>query len=81
MSPSGDGSSWGLLGFAGAISLCCIGLATLAGGAAVAGGTAGGATAVSGAAGGLGGILVASLATALPLLVIGVILRQRRHNG
>ena len=81
MAPSGDGSSWGLLGVAGAISLCCIGLATLAGGAAVAGGTAAGVTAASGASGGLGGILATVFATALPLLVIGVIVRRRGHHG
>jgi hypothetical protein len=79
MGSSADGSSWGLLGLAGALSLCCIGTATLAGGAAVAGGTAAGATAVSGVAGGLGGILVTALATALPLLVVGLVLRRR--NG
>lgn len=77
MGSSADGSPWGLLGLAGALSLCCIGIATLAGGAAVAGGTAAGATAVSGAAGGLGGILVTALVTALPLFVIGLVLRRR----
>ena len=77
MASSADGSPWGLLGVAGALSLCCIGTATLAGGAAVAGGTAAGATAVSGAVGGLGGILVTALVTALPLFVIGLVLRQR----
>jgi hypothetical protein len=77
MGPSADGSPWGILGLAGALSLCCIGTATLAGGAAVAGGTAAGATAVSGAVGGLGGILVTALATALPLLVIGLLFRRR----
>ncbi len=81
MAPSGDGSAWGLLGVAGAISLCCIGLATLAGGAAVAGGTAAGATAARGTSGGLGGILATVFATALPLLVIGVIVRRRGYHG
>jgi hypothetical protein len=77
MGSSADGSPWGLLGLAGALGLCCIGTVTLAGGAAVAGGTAAGATAVSGAVGGLGGILVTALATALPLFVIGLLLRRR----
>jgi len=77
MGSSADGSPWGLLGLAGALGLCCIGTATLVGGAAVAGGTAAGATAVSGAVGGLGGILVTALATALPLFVIGLVLRRR----
>lgn len=77
MGSSADGSSWGILGLAGALGLCCVGTASLAGGAAVAGGTAAGATAVSGTAGGLGGILVTVLATALPLVVIGLVLRRR----
>jgi hypothetical protein len=80
MGSSADGSPWGLLGLAGALSLCCIGTATLAGGGAVAGGTAAGATAVSGAVGGLGGTLVTALATALPLFVIGLVLRRRRRQ-
>lgn len=80
MGSSADGSPWGLLGLAGALGLCCIGTATLAGGAAVAGGTAAGATAVSGTVGGLGGILVTALATALPLFVIGLVLRRRRRQ-
>ncbi|UPV76967.1 hypothetical protein M0R89_22195 (plasmid) [Halorussus limi] len=77
---SADGSPWGLLGLAGALSLCCIGTAALAGGAAVAGGTAAGATAVSGPASGLGGILVTALVTALPLVVIGLVLRRRERQ-
>lgn len=80
MDSSADGSPWGFLGLAGALGLCCIGTATLAGGAAVAGGTAAGATAVSGTVGGLGGILVTALATALPLFVIGLVLRRRRRQ-
>lgn len=77
---SADRSPWGLLGVAGALSLCCLGTATLAGGAAVAGGTAAGVTAVSGVAGGFGGILVTALVTALPLLVIGLVLRRRERQ-
>ena len=77
MASSDDESPWGFLGLAGALGLCCIGAAALASGAAVAGGTVAGATAVSGAAGGLGGILVAALATVLPLFVIGLVLRRR----
>lgn len=77
MGSSAEGSSWGLLGLVGALGLCCVGTASLAGGAAVAGGTAAGATAVSDAVGGLEGILVTALATALPLVVIGLVLRRR----
>lgn len=80
MSESGDAGLWGSLGLAGAVGLCCTGTATLAGGAALAGGSAVGVTAASNTIGGLGGILVTGLATALPLFVIGVVLRRRgRH--
>lgn len=80
MSDSAD-SQWGILALAGAMGVCCLGTAALIGGAAVAGGSAAGVTAVSGTVGGLGGLLVTAVATALPLLVIGVILRRRRHHG
>lgn len=80
MGSSADESSWGLLGLAGALGLCCVGTASLAGGAVIAGGTAAGATAVSGAAGGPGGILVSALVTALPLIVIGLVLRRRAQQ-
>lgn len=71
-----DGS-WEILGVAGALGLCCVGTASLAGGAVVAGGTAAGTTAVSSGAGGLGGILVTALATVVPLVIIGLVLRRR----
>lgn len=77
MGSSVDGSPWGLLGFSGALGLCCVGMASLAGGAAVAGGSAAGATVLSGSAGGLGGILVTALITGLPLIAIGLVLRWR----
>ena len=77
MVSSADGSPWGVVGLAGALSLCCIGIVMLVVGATITGGTAAGVTAVSGAAGGLGGILVTALATALPLFVIGLVLRWR----
>lgn len=76
-SSKGDGSRWGLLAIAGLCGLCCVGLATLGGGAAVIGGTAAGVTAANGAIGSLGGALVVGLATALPLFVIGLFLRRR----
>lgn len=74
------GGQWGLLALVGAMSLCCVGLLALAGGAAVTGGTAAGVTAATGV-GGLGGILVTGLATALPLLVIGLFFRHRAQNA
>jgi hypothetical protein len=76
-----DGSRWGFLALVGAMGFCCIGTAALVGGAALAGGSAAGVTAVSGTAGGLGGIIVSGLATALPLLAIGLFLRHRAQNA
>lgn len=70
-------SRWGLLGFAGVLGLCCLGTVTLAGGAAIAGSSVAGVTTVGGGVGGFSGILATGLATALPLLVIGLILRWR----
>lgn len=72
-----DDSRWGFLALAGALSVCCLSTAALVGGAVVAGGSAAGVTAVNRTAGGVGGLLVTALATALPLLVIGHILRRR----
>jgi hypothetical protein len=75
-----DGSQWGILALAGAVGVCCLGTAALVGGATVAGGSAAGVVAVRGTVGGLGGLLVTALATALPLLVIGITVRQRRRR-
>jgi hypothetical protein len=77
MTESANNSRWGLLGIAGALGLCCVGTAALAGGAAIAGSTTAATTAVSGTTGGLAGILVTGLATALPLFIIGLVLRRR----
>lgn len=79
MTESTDGPQWATLGLAGVLGLCCVGTAGLAGGALVAGGTAG-ATVASGAAAGLGSILVTGLATALPLVAIGLVLRRRARR-
>lgn len=75
-----DTGRWGLLGLAGAVSLCCVGLFTLAGGAAVGGGIVAGVTAATGGVGGLRGFVVTGVITALPLLVIGLVLRRRETN-
>lgn len=72
-------STWGMLGLAGELGLCRAGTATLAGGAAIAEGSTVGVTVVSGGVG-LGGILSTGLATALPLFVIGLILRWRTNQ-
>lgn len=71
---------WGALGLAGVLSFCCIGLGTLAGGAALAGGGAAGVTAVSSETGGVAGIIVSGIATAIPLFVIGLLLRRRARQ-
>lgn len=79
MTESTDGPQWATLGLAGVLGLCCVGTAALAGGGLVAGGTAG-ATAASGAVDSIGGILVTGLATALPLVAIGLVLRRRARR-
>lgn len=76
MASSPDGT-WGLLGLVGAVSLCCIGTASLVGSATVAGGTTAGMTVASGSIAGVGGVLVSALATLLPLVGIGLVLRWR----
>lgn len=79
MTESPDGPRWATLGLAGVLGLCCIGTAALTGGALVAGGTAG-ATAAGRAVDSIGGILVTGLATALPLVAIGLVLRRRAQR-
>lgn len=64
-------------GLAGLASLCCVGLATLAGGAALAGGSVAGATAVSGGIRSVGGLLVTGLVTALTVGALGLVARWR----
>lgn len=76
-----DESRLGVLALAGACGLCCIGLAALGGGAALAGGTAIGVTATSGLVRSAGGLIVTGLATALPLFVLGLFLRRRARNS
>lgn len=68
---------WSLLALAGVLGVCCLGFSGLVGGAAVAGGTVAGITAASGTVTTLGGLLAVGLATALPLLVIGLFLTRR----
>lgn len=75
-----DGGRWSAIGLAGVLGLCCIGLGTLAGGAALAGGSAAGVTAVSTSTGGLGGIVVSGVVTAVTILFVGVFLRRRARS-
>lgn len=81
MAEEDEGSRFGVLVIAGVCGLCCLGLAGLGGGAVVAGGTAVGVTATSGLIRSAGGLLVTGLATALPLLVLGLFLRRRVRNS
>lgn len=75
---SDAGSRWSILSLAGICGLCCVGFGSLAlGGAAVAGGVAG-VTVADGSIRSLRGLLVTALATLLPLVVTGLILRYRR---
>lgn len=81
MAEDTDGSRWSLLALAGACGVCCIGLGALFGGAALAGGTAAGVTATSGVVRSLGGVVVTGVATAVPLLVIGLLLRHAARGS
>lgn len=77
MTGTDDGSRWGILAIAGACGVCCISLGALFGGATLAGGAAAGVTATSGVVRSFGGAAVTAIATAAPLLVIGLVLRYR----
>lgn len=77
MAESEEGSQWGILALAGVCGLYCVSFAGLAGGAALVGGATAGVGAASGAVRSLGGLLVTGLATALPLLVLGLVLCHR----
>lgn len=77
---SSDDARWGILAVAGACSLCCLGVAAMAGGSVAVGGAVAGATAASGLARGVGGVVVTVLATALPLLAVGLVLRRRARR-
>lgn len=77
-----DGESrWGILAIAGACGLCCVSIGAIAGGAAAVGGAAAGVTAASGVVRTLGGLVVTVVATALPLLVLGLVLRRRSRRA
>jgi hypothetical protein len=72
-----DDSPWGVLTIAGLSGFCCVGLLAFSAGATVTGGTAAGVTAATGAVTSIGGFLVTALASALPILVVGLVLRPR----
>ena len=81
MTEDTGGSGWGLLAFAGICGICCISLGTLFGGAALVGGTAAGVTASSGVVQSLGGLVFTGIATAIPLVVLGFILRRKARGS
>ena len=74
---SDDQSTWLPLGPSGLLALCCVGLASLLGGAAVTSGVAGTTVATMGFRG-LGDVLITGLATVVPLVVIGLFIRWRK---
>lgn len=75
-----DDSMWGILVIAGVCGVCCLGLTAIGGGAALAGGTAIGLTATSGLVRSIGGLIATGIATALPLVLIGLFLRRRARK-
>lgn len=80
MSSNDNGSRREMITIAGLCGLCCVSFAVLVGGAGVGGGAAAGTTAAIGLVGSFGGILAVGLAVALPLFVIGILLRRRART-
>jgi len=76
---SGDGIL-GSLSLVGLLSLCCIGLGGIAGGAAVAGGGASATTLATGATSPRGA-LVSGLVTAATVFVVGVAVKRRLRRS
>lgn len=81
MAEADGGSRRGVLAVAGACGLCCVSIGAIAGGSAAIGGAAAGVTAASGVVRTFGGLLVTVVATALPLLVLGLVLRRRSRRA
>lgn len=73
---SDDDSLLGALSLVGLLSFCCIGLGAVAGGAAIAGGTAGTTVAIGGAD--WRGTLVSVVVTAMTVAVVALVIRWRR---
>jgi len=68
------------LSLVGLLSLCCIGLGGIAGGAALAGGGASATTVATGTASPRGA-LVSGLVTAATVLVVGLVVRRRLRRS
>lgn len=75
------GSRSTALGLAAVASLCCLGPAAVAGGAAVTGGATSGALVAGGVVQTLTGALVTALVTAVPLAIAGLLLRWRMSRS
>ena len=75
MSDGGDESFLGALSLVGLLSFCCIGLGAVAGGAAIAGGTAGTTVAIGG--GGVRSTLVSAVVTAIAVMIVALVARWR----
>jgi len=76
---SGDGI-FESLSIVGLLSLCCIGLGGIAGGAALAGGGASATTVATGTTS-LRGALVSGLVTAAAVLIVGLAVKRRLRRG
>lgn len=75
-----DGGLLGPLSLVGLLSLCCIGLGGLAGGAAVAGGTASVSVITTGVTG-VRGALISGVVTFATVFVVAAALRWRLNRG
>lgn len=72
---------FGTLSIIGAISFCCIGIGTVAGGAVLAGGAAGTTVAIGAAS--VRGTLISAFVTAATVFVVALVARwyYRSHSG
>ena len=75
-----DGHTRPLLpfGLVGLVSLCCVGLGAVFGGAAL--GATAGTTAVAGGASGLVGLVVSGVVTLVTVVAIGLVARRRASS-
>lgn len=74
----GRARPWLPFGLVGLVSLCCVGLGAIFGGATLGG--AAGTTAVAGGASGVVGLLVSGGVTLVTVVVLGLIVRRRASS-
>ena len=74
-----DDGLWGSLSIVGLVSLCCLGLGGIAGGAAVIGGGAS-ATVVTTGASSARGALISGIVTFTTVLIVGIAIRWRLNR-